>query len=206
MKRKTYAIIGFLAPVVFWLTYFVMASQRPEYSFLTKAVSELGSADAPNKWTWNILGYILPGILIAVFSFGLYQNIVKKPSGKLPLIGLFLSGICMVISGIFPGDFNNKQSATMLLHTLGSFGSYLFFLIAAFTYPKQMRKSKYWSQAVKPALLCTWLTIIFGSWPFIFPDYPAAGQRIVFLFYFLWIVLTAYKLYNQTDEKTAHTA
>jgi hypothetical membrane protein len=56
MNNKSYAIIGFLAPTIFWLTYFVMANQRTEYSFLTKAISELGSVDAPNKWTWNIFG------------------------------------------------------------------------------------------------------------------------------------------------------
>jgi hypothetical membrane protein len=46
MTSKQYAIIGFLAPTIFWITYFVMANQRPEYSFLTKAMSELGSIDA----------------------------------------------------------------------------------------------------------------------------------------------------------------
>ncbi|MCC1485651.1 DUF998 domain-containing protein, partial [Winogradskyella immobilis] len=129
MKSKQYAVIGFLAPILFWFTYFIMANQRPEYSFLTKGVSELGSLDAPNKWVWNFFGYILTGLLISVFSFGLYKNIAIKKSSKLPFYGLLLSGVFMTISGIFPGDFDNPQSTTMLLHTVGSFGSYTFFLI-----------------------------------------------------------------------------
>ena len=195
MKNKKFAIIGFLSPTLFWVTYFILANQRPDYSFLTKAVSELGSMDAPNKWTWNVLGYILPGILISIFSIGLYRNIKNENSSRLPLIGIFLSGIFMTLSGVFPGDYDNRTSLTMLLHTIGSFGSYIFFLIGAFSFPKQMKKTTYWYKVIKPSLVMTWLTIIFGSWVFIFPKFPSVGQRIVFAFYFLWIIFTAYKLY-----------
>lgn len=196
MSNKHYAIIGFSAPTIFWITYLLMSNLRPEYSFLTKAVSELGSLDAPNKWVWNILGYVLPGILIAIYSFGLFTNISTGEGSKLPLIGFILSGLFMSLSGIFPGDFDNRQSTTMLLHTVGSFGSYIFFLIGAFTYPKQMKTSEYWNKSIRPTILFTWLTIIFGSWPFVFSSYPSVGQRIVFFFYFLWLFYTATKLYN----------
>ncbi len=107
----------------------------------------------------------------------------------------------MIVSGIFPGDFNDKSSTTMLLHTLGSFGSYLFFLLGAFTYPQLMTKSDYWRKAVAPTLIFTWLTILFGSWPFIFPHMPAVGQRIVFAFYFLWIGLMAMRLYRASATR-----
>lgn len=201
MTNKQYAILGFLAPTIFWLTYFIMANLRPEYNFLTKAISELGSLDAPQKWAWNFFGYVLPGILIAIYSVGLFKNISTVKGSKLPLIGIILSVIFMSLSGIFPGDFDNRQSTTMVMHTVGSFGSYMFFLIGAFTYPKQMKKSKYWKKSIKPTLLFTWLSIIFGSWPFIFPSYPSFGQRIVFFLYFLWIFYTAIKLYNNQEKR-----
>lgn len=177
-----------------------MSAVRPEYSMFTKAISELGSVDAPNKWIWNGLGYMLTGILIAIYSFGLYKNVAFKKSSKLPLYGILLSGIFMTISGFFPGDFDNKQSTTMLLHTVGSFGSFIFFLIGAFTYASLMNKNNYWKIAKKPTLIFTYLTIVFGAWAFIFPNIPALGQRIVFFFYFMWIFYTAIKLYNQREE------
>ena len=197
MTNKGYGIIGIAAPILFWATYLIMASIRPEYSMFTKAVSELGSVDAPNKWIWNSLGYIGTGILIMIFAIGLYKHMAIEKSGKLPFYGLLLSGLLMAISGIFPGDFDNKQSTTMLLHTIGSFGSYIFFLMGAFTYPKLMNKSSYWKSAKRPTLIFTYLTIVFGAWVFIFPDIPALGQRIVFFFYFLWLFYTAIKLYKQ---------
>jgi hypothetical membrane protein len=201
MTNKTYAIVGISAPILFWTTYFIMSSLRPEYNLLYKAVSELGSLDAPNKWTWNILGYVTTGILIAIFSLGLFKNISNGQGSKLPLIGFVLSGLFMSLSGIFPGDFENRQTTTMLLHTVGSFGSYIFFLIGAFTYPRQMKKNEYWKKSIRPTLILTWLTIIFGAWVFIFPTIPAVGQRIVFFFYLLWVFYTAIQLYKKPETK-----
>ena len=198
MTSKQFAFFGLLAPIIFWITYIAMSLVRSEYSFLTKAISELGSVDAPHKWVWNILGYILVGLMITVYSFGLFNNVSDRKKSKLPLIGLAGSGLFMAMSGVFPGDFDNRQSTTMVLHTIGSLGSYSFFLLGAFTYPQLMKKSAYWSQAVKPTLTFTWLTILFGVWPFIFSEIPAVGQRIVFFFYLLWIFYTAILLFRST--------
>ncbi|MBX2917445.1 MAG: DUF998 domain-containing protein [Cyclobacteriaceae bacterium] len=200
MTHRHYALIGMAAPILFWSTYFIMAGLRPEYSFYTKAISELGSVDAPNKWVWNSLGYGITGLFISVYAYGLFRSVAGNAASKFPLIGLVLSGLFMSLAGIFPGDFDNKQTTTMLLHTIGSFGSYLFFLLAAFTYPKHMNASAYWKQASGSTLLFTWLTILFGAWPFLFPSMPAVGQRFIFLFYFVWIFYTAIKLYRQPSK------
>ena len=201
MTKKVYGIIGIATPIVFLISYIIMSSIRPEYSMFTKAISELGSVDAPKKWIWNSFGYILSGLLIAIYSFGLYKNIAIEKSSKLPLYGILLSGVFMAIAGIFPGDFNNRKSTTMLLHTAVSIGSYIFFLIGALTYTKLMNKTEYWKRVKKPTHIFTYLTIFFGaSWAFIFPKIPAFGQRIVFFFYFLWIFYTAIKLINQPKE------
>ncbi|NOS94270.1 MAG: DUF998 domain-containing protein [Cyclobacteriaceae bacterium] len=201
MTKNTYSIFGFLAVTSFWITYFIMTNLRAEYSWLYKAISELGSLDAPNAWIWNLFGYILPGFCISVFSYGLHKEIQHANSSRWPLIGLMGSGIFMSISGIFPGDFENWQSLTMLLHTLGSFGSYSLFLIAAFTYPKQMVLSDYWKSSIVPIKVFTWLTILFGAWPFIFTATPAAGQRFVFFFYFAWILGMSFRLYRMNANR-----
>jgi len=91
----------------------------------------------------------------------------------------------------------------MLFHTIGSFGSYIFFLIGAFTYPGQMKKTDYWKQSIKPTLIFTWLTIVFGAWPFVFPNIPALGQRLVFFFYLFWIFYTALRLYKRTESNAS---
>lgn len=197
MTSRQFSLVGMVTPVWFLLVYLVMSSLRPDYSFLTKAISELGSIDAPNKGWWNVLGYIVPGVTIAIFSVGLFKKAVGNGKSKFPLIGIFGSGVLMALSGVFPADMDHRQSFTTMMHSIGSFGSYIFFLLGAFSYPREMRKSAYWSAAVKPALLFTWLTIFFGAWPFVFPHMPGVGQRLVFFFYFLWIFNMGWKLYKE---------
>ena len=207
MTNKRWGIIGLFIPILFWSTYFLMSASRPEYSMFTKAISELGSVDAPNKWIWNLFGYIISGVLIAIYSIGLYKSVaVRGKQSKLPLYALLFSGVFMAISGVFPGDFDQRESTTMLLHTVGSFGSYVFFLIAAFTYLKLMNANPYWKTSKTVTALFTYLTIVFGAWPFIFAKIPAFGQRAVFFFYFLWIFFTAYKVfYHKVQAETKST-
>src|SRR5690606_30704317 len=143
MTNRDYAVLGLLSPILLGTTYFIMANQRPEYSFLYKLVSELGSLDAPNKWTWNILGYIIPGILISIYSIGLYKSMATEKSSKLPLIGVFLTGFFLMFSGVFPADLDNRSSTTTILHMIGSYGSYLFFLIGTFTFSKLIKANSY---------------------------------------------------------------
>jgi hypothetical membrane protein len=200
-NRNLYVWIGLSIPIIFWTTYGVLSSLRPEYSFKTKAISELGSVDAPHLWFWNVFGYILPGILISIYSYGLHREITGNRGNKWPLNSFIFSGLFMSLSGVFPADMDNRQSFSSLLHSVGSFGCYIFFLIGAFTYPRQMKMNPYWKTAIKPTLIFTWLTILAGSWYVIFPSMPGVGQRIVFFFYLFWFFYTALKIYYQ---KTTH--
>ena len=59
--RKIIGATALATPFWFLTVYLIMSSIRPEYSHLTKAISELGSLDAPSLWYWNVLGYIIPG-------------------------------------------------------------------------------------------------------------------------------------------------
>lgn len=199
MKRINYAISGILAPIIFVLAYLIMASIRPDYSHLTKAISELGSLDAPNKWWWNVIGYISVGGLISTFAIGFSKNVNPKGGGRLAFWGLFLSGVFMSLSGMFPGDFENRTSSTMILHAIGSFGSFLFFLIAAFSYPRQFKKSEYWKRASIPSLIITIICILSGFLRT--GNMPGLGQRLGFIFYFIWIGYLAFLLLKNKEIK-----
>ncbi|WP_286748172.1 DUF998 domain-containing protein [Roseivirga sp. UBA1976] len=188
---KKYALAGLFAPLLFLVTYLTLSTLRPEYSHLTKAISELGDVDAPYKWWWNIFGYGLTGLLIALFALGLYRHIKGQSTAKIVLVSLALSGILMTFSGIFPGDFEERSSATMLLHTVGSIGSFIAFMIAAFTLPIVLKKHYYWKKATGPSLALAWLSILSGFLRS--GDMPGLGQRLGFTFYFLWIAYLAIK-------------
>jgi len=201
MNTRNYAVAGILAPVIFLITYLIMSNSRPEYSNFTKAVSELGAVDAPDKLYWNVLGYIIPGMLIVVFSLGLKKHF-QYTAEKIPFIAIALSGFFMAVSGVFPGDFDNKTSLTSLLHIVGSFGSYFAFLFAAFTFPKLLRLDNDWQNLQKPLYILTYVSIAFGTWPFIFPTMPSIGQRFIFACYFGWVLLCAFRLYTCNESRT----
>jgi len=74
MSRRNIGFIALATPFWFVTVYLVMSSRRPEFSHLTKAISELGSLDAPDRWFWNVLGYILPGLAIALLGLGLERD------------------------------------------------------------------------------------------------------------------------------------
>lgn len=204
MKSRIFATVGMTVPGWFVIVYVIMSSLRPEYSLFTKAISELGSMDAPNKLWWNILGYCISGLMIAFFSIGLFDRSSSRRE-KLSAAGIFGSGVFMTLSGIFPIDMENRDSLTSLLHFVGSFGSYIFFLIGAFTFPSQGNEHDHVKSSRVTLLAFAWLTIFCGAWPFLFPEMPGVGQRLVFSFYFCWIFYAAWKLY-QTPSSTKQSS
>jgi hypothetical membrane protein len=197
--RKIYGFSGIFAPLLFLMTYTTISFLRPNFSHLTKAVSELGSIGAPYMWWWNIFGYILPGAMIAIFAIGLREELNREGSRNIAFAGLFLSGLFMSVSGIFPGDFANRSSLTMIFHAVGSFGSFVFFLISAFALLGQFRKSDYWRKVIIPSLILAVLSFLSGFMRT--GEAPGLGQRIGFFFYFAWVAYLAVALLNRGSRK-----
>ncbi len=50
------------------VVYLALLSRSPGYSHLTKAISELSSVDARRAWLGNLLGYIIPGLIVALLG------------------------------------------------------------------------------------------------------------------------------------------
>lgn len=155
-KMKKYnAWIGVTAVVLSTLTIIVMAELRTDgYSHAHKAVSELGTVDAPNKWIFNISGYFIPGVLIALFAYNLKNEFTSVPGIKTYPFYFFIgSGILMSVAGIFPGDLDHKTSFTTTMHLAGAIGSGLLWLICVFTLWWQLKKKAHW-ESIALANLC----------------------------------------------------
>lgn len=157
--------IGILAMVLpVWLTalYLIMAGLRPEYSHLTKAISELGSVDAPRAWIWNLLGYILPGAIVSLLGVGIGKHFALEAGIRTPSWALIASGLLLALSGIFQGDFENRTSFTMVMHAVGSLGSFVAFLVCGFSLPRIWRRSVQWRPLTWPALALLLGSIVTG--------------------------------------------
>ena len=129
-------------PVWFLAVYLTMSAVRPEYSHLTKAISELGSWDAPKSLGVERSGLYPAGPRGEPLRRGPFCEL--SPKARISSAALVLSGLLMALSGAFPGDFENRQSPSMLMHLVGSLGSYIAFLVAGFGLPRVMRASPAW--------------------------------------------------------------
>ena len=95
-----------LAPPLFAFSIVAFAALRSDYSHLNDAVSELGARGAPNALAWNLIGFLTVGLLITVFSWGLYRG-----TGSLAaLISVGLSGLGFAGTGMFPADMDDLAS------------------------------------------------------------------------------------------------
>ena len=194
--QRSIGILAMAAPVWFAGVYLIMSGLRPEYSHLTKAISELGSVDAPRAVVWNLLGYILPGLVIALLGLALRREFSQGVRSSVPAYALVATGLFMGLSGVFPGNFENRTSATMLLHTAGSLGSFAAFLVTGFSLPRVMRTRPSFAWAAAPSLVLVWGAIITGF--FRTGAAPGLGQRLGFAFVFLWVGLIGYLMFRHT--------
>jgi hypothetical membrane protein len=192
-SRKNIGLVALITPFWFVTVYWIMSGRRPEFSHLRKAISELGSLDAPDRWFWNVLGYILPGLAIALLGLGLERDFaLAGRRARAPALALVASGLFMAMSGVFPGDFDNRASTTMILHAVGSLGSFVAFLVAGFWLPAVFRSRESWRWVAWPSLALVVASILAGFLRS--GGAPGLGQRIGFAFVFAWVGLVGYAL------------
>ena len=198
--KKQAGLLAMITPVWFVGVYLFMSSLRPRYSHLTRAISELGTLDAPHGVYWNVLGYVLTGLAIAVLGLGMkneFTPLARK--SRWPACALMLSGLFMTLSGIFPGDLAHRTSLTTTMHLVGSFGSYVAFLVAGLWFPVYFRKNPGWRMFFWPSLILVVASLLTGVLRQ--GDMPGLGQRLTFACYFGWIFLAGLRLYKRNAAR-----
>jgi hypothetical membrane protein len=171
-------------------TILTMAALRTDgFNHLTKAVSELGSLDAPHRWWFNTLGYLLPGLLIAAFAHGLRRALPQRPAPWWLLMG---SGLFMALAGVFPVDMEHRSSLVSVLHHIGSLGSGLCWLGCALLVVPALRLHARWADLAR---WLPWLPLVaFGLMLLVPAGMPGLMQRISFALYFTFVLVLANRL------------
>lgn len=193
LSNRANGLIGILAVTLSILTIIVMAAVRTDgYDHLHKAISELGSLDAPNKWVFNIFGYIVPGMLISIFSLNLLKEFRPLSVKSYPFYLFFASGLFMSLAGFFPANMEDRQSVNTIIHSVGSFGSGAFWLVCALTLWWQLKKKDGWKLVAISTFLIPFVMIIAMS--MVSENTPGLAQRIAFSANYLFILIIAIKL------------
>jgi hypothetical membrane protein len=188
-----------LAPALFAGAILIFAVARSDYSHFTNAVSELGARGAPNALAWNLIGFIAVGLLITVFSWGLF----KGTSSWTALVFVGLSGLGFAGTGFFPADMADLATPSSQLHILMSLISFAAFVLGAFVLCWRLLNLPGWrGVAVGSGIFGLLALMTMPLREMAVP--PGLSQRVSFLIYLAWIELLAVALCRQ--NKAGYTS
>lgn len=182
LNRRAIALGGG-ANLLFWGSLFGFAALRADYAHATKAVSELGAWGAPNMWAFNVLGLIVPGLMLAACGWMIGRGAASTWLAAL----LAIAGVCIAVAGVFPADMNDYGAPTTIGHVVGSMGSLIAWAPAMILAAVVARK-----RAPALALLSiAALALMVGAFFLYETLLPGLVQRITFAMFFGYFLAAA---------------
>lgn len=103
-----------------------------EFSHLQHPVGLLGGAHVPRAAAFNLLGFVVPGVLVAVAATGLRGRLADSPwSARIGTQALLLSSVAFAMQGLLPLDGRDLDGAGSRLHAASWTAWWLAFAVAA---------------------------------------------------------------------------
>lgn len=214
MKERSAAIAGITAAAVFWSALWVFGAVRQDYSHVTQAISELGAIGAPHALAWNLIGFIITGLLLAIGGAGFAFAIDGRRSVLWWLV--VVSGLGFAGAGIIPAEMRdgspNLQSSLTVCHILMAFVSGIPWLIASVLLISRIKLNPKWRSfkgmgvmfAVFGIVAYT-LNLFAYSLPFL-SQRPGLAQRFLFAVYFAWFLVLSFRHLRESGSKSGKNA
>ena len=161
MDKKT-GILGLLAVGIFFIVLIIFASLNPDFNYLEDYVSKLGAKKQPNATWFNIIGFLLTGLLLIGFGIS-YGKLINDR-----LVGIFLAvfGVGFSFTSI-PFDLEFADSSVSKAHTVAitlGLASWLFGL-ARISYNKLLKKSvRFTANTAAILLVSSMIGNVIGLW------------------------------------------
>lgn len=200
MTDKLALRAGVIATLTFWGALYMFAALYPGYTHFHKAISELGAFGAPNALAWNLVGFIIPGILLAVCGSGIAMRVDGRQTSLYWL--LILSGLGFSGAGVFPAVMQDgspsMESAWTMGHVVMSFVSGFPWVFASAILVLHVRRSPDWRHLTSVCLVLSLLAIaslltnVAGRGLPYLAENPGLVQRVAFAFYFAWFVIAGF--------------
>lgn len=203
MTEKIAGAAGVAAAVVFWMALFGFAASYPGYSHYTKAISELGAFGAPHALAWNLIGFVIPGLLLAACGAGL-ANAIDISGRKTTLYWLLvISGLGFAGTGVIPAEMRDgsplMESPFTLGHVLMSLLSGIPWVISAFLLIGRVKRNPRWQRLIRVGIVLAALCIAGFALNIFASTIPFLAHRVSFAIYFVWILVMAFHLLKGAD-------
>jgi hypothetical membrane protein len=200
-------LLGIVAWVLFWTASGVLGALRPSYSHLVNTISELGAVGTPHATAWNVLGFIIPGVLLAITGATIARSANTEPSlsRMLATALLVVSGLAVAGQGVVPAEMVNGvadvSSASTRGHFVGSLISGAAWAVGALLLVGPMKRNPNWRGLHIVSAVLIMLTLVASlTLRGAIPD--GLAQRIGNAFFCAWYVLMSLKLLSLEPRAT----
>lgn len=184
--RQTTASLGLSAVVIFGITSVIIASLTPGFSFLEDYVSELGATSQPYAIWWNLIGFLLVGILLAAFGFAYGKMVNDRWVGT--CLALFGVGFAATALPIDLGDSASSLSKAHVVAICLGLAGWMFGL-ARMAQIKTLEKSvRYAANIAAILVVLPMFGFVAGLW-----SMPVT-HRLVFAVVFGWVAFVSFGL------------
>lgn len=197
MKNSKLLYLGYITPLIFWVTTIICGIILDDYNHTKNMVSELGKLHSKTQYIFTI-GLVLSSILSIFFILGLYKVSKKTDLKKIPILIILAFSLSMLGSGLFPLPLD--------LHGILGLPSIFLFLsplLAMIYWKKNIVKDIYIFSAISLILMIIGFTILLLN---IFLDYTGLSQRLFHMGWTVWFIYLSYRFINlNKNEKLQPT-
>lgn len=183
--------VGLLGAVTFAAAVIGFGLELPGYSQSTHPVAVLGAKGFPHATAFNLLGFVLPGLLASIVTLELRQRLPTGASWMLRISTqlLLLSALGFVALGLLPLDPADLHNATSSYHATAWMLWWVAFVPGALLLAAGLRGQASWRMVTRISAVTALLLlalVLFGV------DWLPAGtaQRVAFAVWWAWLCVT----------------
>jgi len=202
---RVLAVCGIIAPVLFTGLVVIVSYLRPGYNHMSQAISELGEVGAPNAIVQDV-NFVLVGLLIIAFSFGLHRGIGEGRGSKVgPALIIIFGAVASVGGGLFRCDPGCVfESFVGVMHNLLGLTGFVAMILGTIIISRRLKKDSLWqsysSYSIITGILAIIFLILFIMASNVFPEWRGLFQRLFVGVIFLWIEIMAIRLLLITNK------
>ena len=207
------AVCGMLAgPILLVASVAATLAQPDEFSFLDHATSDLGADTANAPWISNRLTSNLPGLLVVVFSVGLWHALGRHRSARIGAFLVGVVGVSLFLTGVFTNDCREidagcssaELSGEASVHGTVGLVAVLALVVSPFVVARAARLAADWRDLRLLSVLFGCLTIVgavVGS-----AVGEGLGQYLLVIVWFAWIAMLALRMHRLARRSRQHEA
>ena len=184
-------LIAVAAAVRFVLALLLAKAGLPEYSQLVHPVALRGTAGLPWAFAFNLLAFVLPGVLLAIAGVLLRNGLIDRGwPARIGIVLAQLSALAFAAQGLLPLDPTDADSHASRLHVMTWMLWWIAFVPGALLLAVGARRGAGFALgSVAIGALVPIIAVLapIGLW-------VGVAQRLAFALWFAWWLLAAWRL------------